>query len=110
MAAGVGIIVDDDCVVSNLQRQVLFSYNDLGRPKVEVWRSVFQGKPISAFRLIIPFVCRENIKEVFNDYLIVVDGSDNFPTRYFCNMSACVLFDKILIHGSIENRWTSERL
>lgn len=103
-AAGVGKIgvVDDDCVeVSNLQRQVLFSYNDLGRPKVEVVAECLSGQnPHICVRAHNTRLSAENIKEVFNDYSIVVDGSDNFPTRYLVN-DACVLFDKILIHGSI---------
>ena len=104
VAAGVGRIgiVDDDCVeLSNLQRQTLFTYNDLGRPKVEVAvERLTQQNPHIVIQSHKARVEVENVNELFDDYSIIVDGSDNFPTRYLIN-DACVLFEKVLIHGSI---------
>lgn len=103
-AAGVGTIgiVDDDVVdASNLQRQVLHGTDDIGRPKVESAREAIEAlnpdvKVIThALRL-----SKENVLDVFRDYDLIVDGSDNFATRYFVN-DACVLLGKPQVHGSI---------
>jgi adenylyltransferase/sulfurtransferase len=103
-AAGVGRLglVDDDVVdASNLQRQVLYSTSDVGRPKVEVAAERIRGLnpdvQIDRHRLRLD---SSNALELFEPYDVVVDGTDNFPTRYLSN-DACVLLGKPNVYGSI---------
>lgn len=103
-AAGVGTlgIVDfDEVDLSNLQRQILHDTDDVGRPKVvsatERLRDINPNVNVVAHELRLT---AENIMEIIAPYDIVVDGSDNFPTRYLTN-DACYLADKINVHGSI---------
>jgi molybdopterin/thiamine biosynthesis adenylyltransferase/rhodanese-related sulfurtransferase len=103
-AAGVGRIglVDDDVVArSNLQRQILYATTDVGRPKVEVAQERLSGlNPdvrIDAYQTRLD---SSNALELLAEYDIVVDGTDNFPTRYLTN-DACVLLGKPNVHGSI---------
>jgi adenylyltransferase/sulfurtransferase len=103
-AAGVGTIgiVDDDVIdASNLQRQILYGTGDLGRPKVEVAREriVAQNPDVT----VEPFATRlssENALEILGRYDVIVDGTDNFPTRYLSN-DACVLLGRPNVYGSI---------
>lgn len=103
-AAGVGTIgiVDDDVVdETNLQRQVLYGTEDVGRHKLEAAAERLHG--VNPHVEVIPHPVRltsENALEIFGDYDIVVDGSDNFPTRYLSN-DACVLLGKPNVYGSI---------
>ena len=103
-AAGVGKIgiVDNDVVeVSNLQRQILFSRDDLGQFKAEV--AVMKLSRMNPFINIQAHVVRfsaENAESLLNGYDIILDGTDNFPSRYLIN-DASILFDKILIYGAI---------
>ena len=103
-AAGVGRIglVDFDVVdSSNLQRQVIYSTVDVGRHKLEVAKERLAG--INPHIQIDPHQTRlssENALELFRDYDIVADGTDNFPTRYLVN-DACVLLGKPNVYGSI---------
>jgi adenylyltransferase/sulfurtransferase len=103
-AAGVGTIgvVDSDAVeLSNLQRQVLHSTADLGRPKCLSAKEAMEG--INPDVRVIAHDQRltaQNVLDVIADYDIVLDGSDNFPTRYLVN-DACVMAGKPLSHGSI---------
>jgi sulfur-carrier protein adenylyltransferase/sulfurtransferase len=103
-AAGVGTIgiVDFDVVdESNLQRQIIHGTSDLGRPKLESARDRIEdinpnvnveafGEPLSS----------ENALEIFEDFDVIVDGTDNFPTRYLVN-DASVLTGKPNVYGSI---------
>lgn len=103
-AAGIGTIglVDfDDVDLSNLQRQVMFATTDVGRSKVEAAGERLEG--VNPHVRIIPHKVRltsENALEILKDYDVVVDGTDNFPTRYLVN-DACVLLDKPYVYGSI---------
>lgn len=103
-AVGVGTlgVIDSDVVdLSNLQRQILHRTADLGRPKVESARDTIQA--INPDVAVIPYQSRltvENIEEIIRDYDIIVDGSDNFDTRYLVN-DACYLAGKPNVHGSI---------
>jgi adenylyltransferase/sulfurtransferase len=103
-AAGVGTlgIVDYDVVdASNLQRQVLYGTGDVGRPKVEVARErILALNPDVKVEPHSVRLCSENALAIFADYDVIVDGTDNFPTRYLSN-DACVLLGKPNVHGSI---------
>lgn len=103
-AAGVGTlgIIDDDVVdESNLQRQVMHSTDRIGTSKVESARQTLTAlNPdvrIVAHELRLT---KENVLDIFAGYDIIVDGSDNFATRYLVN-DACVLLGKPNVHGSI---------
>jgi adenylyltransferase/sulfurtransferase len=103
-AAGVGTIgvVDfDEVDLSNLQRQVLYGVDDVGRPKLDamVERLRSLNPHIEVVRHPVRLTS-ENALEVLAPYDIVVDGSDNFPTRYLVN-DACVLLGKPFVYGSI---------
>ncbi len=103
-AAGVGRIglVDDDVVdASNLQRQILFTTHDLGRSKVEVARErLLALNPDVRVEVFATRLDSKNALELFADYDVIVDGTDNFPTRYLTN-DACVLLGKPNVYGSI---------
>ena len=103
-AAGVGTIgiVDGDVIEeTNLQRQILFNTNQIGSSKTE--------KAAELLRLLNPHIIIKthpvwlnagNALAIFSDYDLIIDGSDNFPTRYLVN-DACVILDKPLVYGSI---------
>ena len=103
-AAGVGTIglMDGDVVdVSNLQRQVLHTTASVGRPKVESGTETIRA--LNPDVNVIPLPMRidvDNVMDVIKDYDLVVDGSDNFDTRYLVN-DACYLGGKTNVHGSI---------
>jgi len=103
-AAGVGRlgIVDHDRVdVSNLQRQVLHTTPDAGRLKTESARARLQALNPEVEIVEYPVrLNRENALDLLRQYDVVVDGSDNFPTRYLTN-DACVLLGKPNVYGSI---------
>jgi adenylyltransferase/sulfurtransferase len=103
-AAGVGRIglVDFDSVdLTNLQRQILFSSTDVGRPKIEAAAERLQNlNPDIQIDRYETRLTSENALDLFKDYDIVVDGTDNFPTRYLVN-DACVLLKKPNVYGSI---------
>jgi adenylyltransferase/sulfurtransferase len=103
-AAGVGRlgIVDHDVVdASNLQRQVLYGVRDVGRAKVEVARErILAQNPDVEVETHALRLSAENAARVLADYDVVVDGTDNFPTRYLAN-DACALLGKPNVHGSI---------
>jgi sulfur-carrier protein adenylyltransferase/sulfurtransferase len=103
-AAGVGQIgiVDFDSVdMTNLQRQILFSSSDVGRPKIAAAAERLRGlNPDIKIDQHETRLTSENALELFKDYDIIVDGTDNFPTRYLVN-DACVLLKKPNVYGSI---------
>ncbi len=103
-AAGVGTlgIVDFDVVdESNLQRQIIHGVSDLGRPKAESARdSIREVNPNVEVRLHQERLDSTNVLDIFAEYDLVVDGTDNFPTRYLVN-DACVLLGKPYVWGSI---------
>ncbi len=103
-AAGVGTlgIVDFDVVdITNLQRQILHHTHDVGRLKVEsAAETIADINPDVKVIQHRVQLSSENALEVMKPYDIVVDGSDNFPTRYLVN-DACVMLGKPCIHGSI---------
>src|SRR5689334_16549648 len=103
-AAGVGRLglVDFDTVdFSNLQRQIIHATEDVGRPKAESARETIKGiNPTCDVVLHNTRISSENALEIIAQYDIVVDGTDNFPTRYLTN-DACVLLKKPNVYGSI---------
>ena len=103
-AAGVGRIglVDFDTVdFTNLQRQVLFGTSDVGRPKIEAAAEHLRNlNPTIQIDTFETRLTSENALDLFKDYDIIVDGTDNFPTRYLVN-DACVLLGKPNVYGSI---------
>lgn len=103
-AAGIGKlgILDFDAVdFSNLQRQILHSTDDVGRSKTESARDTIRGiNPNVEVVLHQTRISSENALEIISQYDIVVDGTDNFPTRYLTN-DACVLLKKPNVYGSI---------
>ena len=103
-AAGVGRlgIVDFDVVdFTNLQRQITFSTSDVGRPKIQAAKERLAGlNPQIRIDTHETRLTSDNALDLFRDYDIVVDGTDNFPTRYLVN-DACVLLGKPNVYGSI---------
>ena len=103
-AAGVGRIgiVDFDVVdYSNLQRQVLHSTKDVGRPKLASAKERLEGiNPFVKIETYEMHLSSENALDLFSGYDIIVDGTDNFPTRYLVN-DACVITGKPNVYGSI---------
>jgi adenylyltransferase/sulfurtransferase len=103
-AAGVGHLglVDFDVVdESNLHRQLLYGKKDVGRPKIEA--AVERLREVNPHIELIPHNQRldsSNALELFTGYDLIVDGTDNFPTRYLVN-DACVLTGKPNVYGSI---------
>ncbi len=103
-AAGVGEIgiVDFDKVEdSNLQRQVLFNTEDIGRPKTEVAKEKLEKlNPYVTIHIHETMLTSDNALEIFKGYDIVADGTDNFPTRYLVN-DACVFTGIPNVYASI---------
>jgi molybdopterin/thiamine biosynthesis adenylyltransferase len=103
-AAGVGTIalIDNDNVeMSNLQRQIAHSVNTIGMAKVESAKKTFEAlNPDVKIVAIQKRISKDDILDLIRDYDIVVDGSDNFPTRYLVN-DACVMTGKPLVSGAI---------
>ena len=103
-AAGVGRlgIVDDDVVDrSNLQRQILHTDERVGRKKTESARETLRAlNPDVEVVAIDERVTSANVERIFDGYEVIVDGSDNFPTRYLVN-DACVKLGLPNVHGSI---------
>jgi adenylyltransferase/sulfurtransferase len=103
-AAGVGAIgiVDDDIVaLSNLHRQVLYTVADIGLPKVE--RAAFFLQQLNPDIIITSYnerLTTRNALDIIGAFDIIVDGTDNFSTRYMIN-DACVLLDKPLVYGAV---------
>lgn len=103
-AAGVGTIgiVDDDVVaLNNLHRQVLYSVNDIGLSKAE--RATYVLQQLNPGIRIISYnerLINQNALSLINEFDIIIDGTDNFSTRYMIN-DVCVLLNKPLVYGAI---------
>jgi sulfur-carrier protein adenylyltransferase/sulfurtransferase len=104
-AAGVGhiVVIDGDTVdASNLQRQILYREADLGRPKAEV--AAERLRELNHLVTVVPLAerfCRANALELVRGCDVVIDGSDNFATRYLVN-DACVMADRPFVYGAIQ--------
>lgn len=103
-ASGIGRIgiVDFDVVdASNLQRQIIHGTSWIGRPKIESAKHrILEINPACQVDLYETRLSSENALSIFEPYDIIVDGTDNFPTRYLVN-DACVLLNKPNVYGSI---------
>lgn len=103
-AAGVGTlgIIDADIVdESNLQRQILHNTSRIGRLKVDSARETIEAlNPDSKVVTINDRLTKENVAELIAGYDIILDGTDNFPTRYLLN-DASVMANKPVVHGSV---------
>ncbi len=103
-AAGVGTIgiIDDDVVdQSNLQRQILYTVDDIGLSKAKTAvKRLSRLNPFVKFDVYNEKLTRENAILVFSNYDIIVDGSDNFSTRYLAN-DAAVITNKPLVYGAV---------
>ncbi|MBL4715554.1 MAG: molybdopterin-synthase adenylyltransferase MoeB [Bacteroidia bacterium] len=103
-AAGIGTIgiIDADVVdATNLHRQVLYGKDDIGKPKVEIAKKkLSQLNPFIQINIYQERLDSSNALKIFQDYDLIADGTDNFPTRYLIN-DACVISDKPFVFGSI---------
>ena len=103
-AAGIGTlgILDFDVVdASNLQRQILYAANDVGTQKVIAAKEkILSLNPNVHVEIFSTKLSSENALRIIQPFDIIVDGSDNFPTRYLVN-DACVLLNKPNVYGSI---------
>jgi molybdopterin/thiamine biosynthesis adenylyltransferase len=104
VATGVGKIgiVDFDVVSeSNLQRQIIYQTTDIGKRKVDC--AIAQLSKLNEFVAFEGFITKlnnQNAINLFNDYDVIVDGTDNYETRYLIN-DACVLLQKPFVYGSV---------
>ena len=103
-AAGIGkigIVDFDNIEIENLHRQILFDESEVGRPKAivagEKIKKLHPYVNIEVFNKAIDY---ENVTSIISDYDVIVDGSDNFATRYLLN-DACVIMDKPYIYGAV---------
>ncbi|NAS13220.1 HesA/MoeB/ThiF family protein [Poritiphilus flavus] len=103
-AMGVGSLglIDQDTVeLANLQRQVLYSEEDLGRPKLQVALQKLKAQNSETnFHTYDSFLVRENALEIIENYDVVVDATDNFATRYLIN-DCCVMLNKPFVYGAL---------
>ena len=97
----IGIIDGDRVSLSNLHRQVLFAEIDVGRHKADAALEKLKAQN-SETRLLVHkmFLTKENALQTMNDYDVIVDASDNFPTRYLIN-DACVILKKPFVYGAL---------
>jgi len=103
-AAGIGHIgiIDGDTVeASNLHRQILYTTQDIGQSKARIAAQKLQeANPYIEIAVFETFISRDNAFKIAESYDIIVDGTDNFPTRYLIN-DLCVLTGKVNVHASI---------
>ena len=103
-AAGIGTIglVENDVVdESNLQRQILYSQAEIGKPKIEQTAERLTAlNPLIKIEKHAHRLDSSNALQIFESYDLIIDGSDNFPTRYLVN-DACILLNKPFVYGAI---------
>ncbi len=99
----IGIIDFDKIELHNLHRQVLYSTSDVGKPKAETAATILKAQnPNTEFQVYDNILNKKNSSQVISKFDVVIDGSDNFPTRYLVN-DTCVELMKPLVYGSIFN-------
>ena len=96
-----GIVEQDEIELSNLHRQILYEEKDVGKAKLKVCMHRLEAQN-SNTRLIghDSFLVRDNALEIISDYDLVVDATDNFPSRYLIN-DACVILKKAVVYGAL---------
>ena len=103
-AAGVGrigIVEDDKIEITNLHRQILYSARDVGKFKVDIAKQILEDlNPNVEIQIFKQYLSLDNANDLFNDFDIIIDGSDNFATKYLIN-DLCVKYRKPLVYGSI---------
>ena len=103
-AAGIGtlgIVENDKIDITNLQRQILYTTSAVGLPKIsETVNRLMALNPFIKIKQYPTLLSAENALEIIKDYDIVIDGTDNFPTRYLVN-DACVMLNKPFVYGAI---------
>ncbi|NCI46411.1 HesA/MoeB/ThiF family protein [Sediminibacterium soli] len=99
----IGILDFDQVEIHNLHRQVLYTTNDIGKKKAVVAAERLRAQnPHCELLVFDKLLCEENARAIISQFDIVVDGTDNFRTRYIVN-DACVLLGKPLVYGSVLN-------
>ena len=97
----IGIIDDDKVNISNIHRQSLYDSSDIGKPKVIVLKKKIKLiNPLVKIKIFKERIGKENIKKIFKNYDFIVDGSDNFKTKFLLNKYS-LKYKKILIVGAI---------
>lgn len=97
----IGIVDNDTISITNLHRQVLYGHGDVGEPKVSTASEKLKAQnPENEHVVYNTFLNTANALEIIADYDIVVDASDNFPTRYLVN-DACVILKKPFVYGAL---------
>ena len=97
----IGIIDFDTVDVTNLHRQILYTPNDVGQKKAHLAAErIKQQNPFVTTMVHDVLLSEENVETIFSQYDVVVDGCDNFATRYVVN-DACIKLNKPLVYGSI---------
>lgn len=96
-----GIVEGDKIEITNLQRQVIYGEKDIGKGKLEVVLERLSSQ--NSDTVLIghdTFLTKDNVLEILADYDVMVDATDNFPTRYLIN-DACVILDKPFVYGAL---------
>ncbi|WP_417363117.1 ThiF family adenylyltransferase [Galbibacter sp.] len=97
----IGIVENDKIELSNLQRQPIYSEQDIGKPKIKVAIEKLQAQnPTTIFHCHAEFLSTQNALEILKPYDVIVDATDNFPTRYLIN-DACVILNKPFVYGAL---------
>ena len=97
----IGIIDDDKVSLSNLHRQSLFNTSDIGKFKVKIAKNKIKKiNPNTKVAIYKVRLNNKNFKDIINDYDYIVDGSDNFTTKFLLN-DYCLKFKKVLVTGAI---------
>lgn len=97
----IGIVENDRIELSNLQRQPIYSEHDIGKDKIEVAIKKLQAQnSITTFYSHSQFLSTKNVLDILKSYDIIVDATDNFPTRYLIN-DACVILNKPFVYGAL---------
>jgi len=98
-----GIVDTDEVSLSNLHRQVLYGENDIGQSKVTVAVKKLKNQNSDTNLIALKtFLIRDNALDIIKDYDLVVDASDNFPTRYLIN-DACVILKRPFVYGALHS-------
>ncbi len=97
----IGILDFDTVSLSNLQRQILYTTNDIGKPKAEVaYKKLSALNPNTNFIVHNEALRKSNVFGILKNYDLIIDGTDNFPSRYLLN-DACVILGKPFVFGAI---------